>query len=80
MVQRILRRPQVLERTGDSRSTLYAKMAAGIFPRPVRIGPRAVGWVESEIDEYVMALIAERDAGECEAGASPESDAQKQRT
>ncbi len=74
MVLRILRRPKVSERTGKSRSTIYAEMAEGKFPRPVRIGPRAVGWVESEIDAYLAALIAERDADEREAGAPPESD------
>ena len=74
MVLRILRRPKVSDRTGKSRSTIYAEMAEGKFPRPVRIGPRAVGWVESEIDEYVAALIAERDAREPEDCAPPGPD------
>jgi prophage regulatory protein len=79
MTIRIIRRSAVSKRTGKSRSTIYAEMAEGKFPRPVQIGPRAVGWVESEIEEYLAALIAERDAGqseagEREAGAPPESD------
>jgi prophage regulatory protein len=37
-------------------------MAQGSFPRPVRIGKRAVGWVESEVDGWIEARIAERDA------------------
>ena len=45
----ILRRPEVERRTGLSRSTLYAMMAEGVFPKPVRLGKRAVGWRESDV-------------------------------
>ena len=36
-------------------------MDAGRFPRPVKIGPRAVAWVESEIDDWLRQRIADRD-------------------
>ncbi len=49
MADRILRRPEVEARTGLSRSTLYAQMADGAFPKPVRLGRRAVGWRETDI-------------------------------
>lgn len=53
----ILRRKQVEARTGLSRSTLYAYIAAGSFPTPVSLGARAVGWLESDIDAWVKSRI-----------------------
>ena len=50
--------PKVKERTGLSRSTIYAKIAEGTFPRPVSLGARAVGWLESEIDAWINSLRA----------------------
>ena len=55
----ILRRRQVEARTGLKRSTIYAKVAAGEFPAPVRLGTRAVGWIESEICQWLESRIAE---------------------
>lgn len=62
MPDRTLRRRDVEARTGLSRSTLYAMMAQGTFPRPVRIGLRAVGWLESEIVVWLERRKSERDA------------------
>ncbi len=56
---RFLRLPEVMERTGLSRSTIYVRVAAGRFPRPVALGGRAVGWIEAEVDEWVRERIAE---------------------
>lgn len=56
---RFLRLPDVLERTGLSRSTIYVRLAEGRFPRPVALGGRAVGWIEAEVDEWVRDRIAE---------------------
>lgn len=53
MAQRMLRRPEVESRTGLSRSTIYAMMTEGTFPKPVRLGKRAVGWPESVIAEWL---------------------------
>jgi len=50
MAQTILRLPVVRARTGLSRSTIYLKVSEGSFPRPISLGARSVGWVESEID------------------------------
>lgn len=56
----ILRRKQVESRTGLSRSTIYARIAAGLFPSPIDLGGgRAVGWLESEIDQWVQSRINE---------------------
>lgn len=57
----LLRRNTVLERCGMSTSTLYRLMDQKRFPPPVRIGGRAVAWVESEINEWIAARIEERD-------------------
>lgn len=54
----ILRRKQVEKRTGLSRSTIYARIAEGTFPRPIDLGGgRAVGWIESEIDAWLQLRI-----------------------
>ena len=54
---RILRRPLVQERTGLSRSSIYLRISEGRFPRPVSLGARAVGWLESEITEWLNRRI-----------------------
>jgi len=61
MTYKILRRREVEARTGLSRSTLYNMMADGSFPRPLKLGARAVGWPESEIAAWFEARKAERD-------------------
>jgi len=54
----ILRRRQVEKRVGLTRSPLYARIKAGDFPKPVRLGNgRAVGWIESEIDDWLTAQV-----------------------
>ena len=55
--RRILRRREVEARTGLSRSTLYAQMTEGKFPRPLRLGKRAVGWMESTISEWLDSRV-----------------------
>ncbi len=60
----ILRRPQVESRTGLSRSTIYARIQDGTFPRPILLGARAVGWLEHEIDGWLDRRIkASRPSG-----------------
>ncbi len=53
----ILRRKQVEARTGLSRSTIYQRIKEGAFPEAINLGARAVGWVESEIDEWLSQQI-----------------------
>lgn len=65
MPNRILRKPLVLERTGWSAPTLWRRVKDGSFPRPRRIGPRAVGWLESEVDDAIAAFpVANNDTRE----------------
>ena len=59
-----LRRKQVETRTGLSRSTIYQFIKDGAFPKPVPLGPRAVGWLESEVSEWIAARVKiARDGG-----------------
>jgi prophage regulatory protein len=60
MADSILRLPTVKARTGLSRSTIYLRVSQGTFPRPVRLGGRAVGWVEGEIQSWLAEKIAAR--------------------
>lgn len=56
-MQRILRLPSVRERTGLSRSNIYAKISRKEFPAAVSLGARAVGWIEAEIEAWLEARI-----------------------
>ena len=64
---RILRRDEVTKKIGLERSAIYQMMAEGTFPRQVRLGPMSVGWLESEVDEW----IADRAAAREEKPAAP---------
>jgi prophage regulatory protein len=57
---RILRLPEVILRVGLKRASIYLHMAAGIFPKSISLGPRAVGWLEHEIDAWLAKKILER--------------------
>lgn len=57
MANTILRLPAVKARTGLSRSTIYLRAAQGGFPRPINLGARAVGWLESDIDAWLSRQI-----------------------
>ncbi len=50
---RILRMPGVLARTGLSRSTLYRKLAAGTFPKQIRISERCIGWSDTAVGAWL---------------------------
>ena len=56
MSYRFLRKPSVLDRTGWSAPTLWRRVKDGSFPQPRQIGPRAVEWLESEVDEAIAAF------------------------
>lgn len=51
--ERILRLPEVIDRTGLSRSTIYAYIEKDMFPKPIKLGLRAVGWHESAISQWI---------------------------
>lgn len=69
MASNLIRLPKVMEKTGFSEPWIYRLMSQKRFPRPTKLGPRAVAWVESEVDAWIDARIAERDQQLGEGGA-----------
>ena len=59
----VLRQKRVQEQTGLSRSSMYLYIQEGDFPRPINLGPRSVGWLEHEIDDWLAERIKKRDSG-----------------
>lgn len=53
----VLRLPQVCRITGLCRSSIYQMEAEGRFPRRVKIGARSVGWIESEMQNWLRQRI-----------------------
>ncbi len=53
----VLRLSNVKARTGLSRSTIYERIKQGDFPAQVSLGPRAVGWLESDINAWISAQV-----------------------
>ena len=55
--QSLIRLPEVLKRTGYGKAWIYRLISEGRFPAPVKIGVRAVAFVESEIDAWIQSVI-----------------------
>ena len=64
---KILKLKQVTEKAAISRSSLYAKVKQGKFPAPVKLGERASGWIEDEIDAWIEQRIQARQRGHTQA-------------
>jgi len=62
LIMKLIRLTKVMDYTGLARSTIYKYIAEGTFPRPVSLGSRAAAWVESEVQEWILTRIEERDA------------------
>jgi prophage regulatory protein len=62
MAEAILRLAETKKRTALSRSSMYAAIRRGEFPKQIQIGPRAVGWLESDIAEWIAACPKKSDA------------------
>jgi len=59
-VKHLLSKRAVLKQIPISGATLARRVAAGAFPRPVRIGKRRVAWVQSEVSDWLAARMEER--------------------
>ena len=59
MEHQILRLTDVIAMTGLSRSTIYLRMVQGKFPNKINLGSRAVGWISSEVNEWIEERIRE---------------------
>ena len=58
--ERFLRLSDVMHRTGLSRSSIYLAMSKGEFPQSINLGARSVGWLDSEIDNWIESHLNER--------------------
>lgn len=63
MSHSFLRLSTVKARTGLSRSTLYRRIAEGLFPAPVPLGGRSVGWLDADIDAWISRQLHARQSG-----------------
>ena len=59
-IVRILKLKEVLTRTGLGKTTLYMLIGNGDFPQQIPLGLRAVGWLESEVDAWILEKIESR--------------------
>jgi prophage regulatory protein len=57
MSKNILRMPAVIKKTGLSRTAIYNRIINGSFPKQIVLGPRAVGFLECEIDEWIDRCV-----------------------
>jgi prophage regulatory protein len=55
---KLLRLPQVKASTGLSKSSIYARIAEGTFPKQIPLGPRLVVWVESDIQNWIAEQVS----------------------
>lgn len=67
MLQTIYRLPTVKSESGYSRSTIYLRIAQGLWTKPISLGARAVGWPANEIAALNAARIAGKTDGEIRA-------------
>jgi prophage regulatory protein len=58
LTQKLLRLPQVKQARGLSKSTIYARIAEGTFPRQIPIGPRLVVWVDADIQNWISDQVS----------------------
>ena len=57
MVQKIYRLPEVMLLTGLSRSSIYLRISKKEFPKPLKLGRRAVGWTEDAIADWQQTVM-----------------------
>jgi len=62
MSKSLIRLPEVQRRTGYSKAWIYRLLKDNSFPKSVKIGSRAIAFVESEVEEWISQRIEERDA------------------
>jgi prophage regulatory protein len=55
---KLLRLPEVKATTGLSKSTIYARISEGTFPKQIPLGPRLVVWVESDIQNWISEQVS----------------------
>ncbi len=58
---KVLKLKSVIEKTTLCHSTIYKLISEGNFPKPIDLTGRAVGWVDSEVDNWIVNKIEARD-------------------
>jgi len=53
----IIKLQEVKSKTALSRSAIYLKISQGEFPKPISLGARSVGWIESEVQDWIKERI-----------------------
>jgi len=61
MIKKIYRLPEVMNMTGLSRSSIYLRVSTNEFPKPIKIGRRAVGWPEESIIAWQAKMMEAQD-------------------
>ena len=61
MIKKIYRLPDVMNITGLSRSSIYLRISSNEFPKPVKLGRRAVGWPEDTIIAWQSKMMEAQD-------------------
>ena len=61
MIKKIYRLPDVMNMTGLSRSSIYLRISTNEFPKPVKLGRRAVGWPEESIIAWQAKMMEAQD-------------------
>ena len=61
MIKRIYRLPDVINITGLSRSSIYLRISTNEFPKPVKLGRRAIGWPEESIVAWQAKMMEAQD-------------------
>jgi prophage regulatory protein len=56
----IIRLPQAIQKTGLSRSTIYSLISRGEFPQKIQLSTRSIGFLESEINDWVTRKVSQR--------------------
>ncbi len=58
MVNKIVRLKQTIEDTGLPRSSIYRYVKAGTFPAPIKLSDRSIGFLESELNEWLESRVS----------------------
>ena len=69
---KFLKLSEVIARTAKGKSTIWAAIKAGKFPKPIKIGPRAIAFIESEIEAQIQSYI------EASRPGNPEGDSDEE--
>ena len=63
MIKKMYRLPEVMDMTGLSRSSIYLRISTNEFPKPVKIGRRAIGWPEDSIIAWQTKMMEAQNEG-----------------